>query len=102
MRFVSGCQGNSGRYGCEIWLARRLPFGSVGAECIWLDGRKVMVLHSDPHLLALRVQLRGSSLFVISGHAPHEADDVNAKDMVASFQCCPRIQGWVESSFWVT
>ena len=40
------------------------------------------------HLLALRVQLRGSSLFVISGHAPHEADDVNAKDMVASFQCC--------------
>ena len=31
-------------------------------------------------MLALRVQLRGCSLLVISGHAPHEGDDAQTKD----------------------
>ena len=60
--------------------SRRLPFGSVGADKIWLDHRKVTVLFSDPRMLALRVQLRGCSLLVISGHAPHEGDDAQTKD----------------------
>lgn len=80
VRYVSGCIEDSGLYGCEIWLSRRLPFGSVGADKIWLDHRKVTVLFSDPRMLALRMQLRGCSLLVISGHAPHEGDDAQTKD----------------------
>ena len=80
VRYVSGCIEDSGLYGCEIWLSRRLPFGSVGADKIWLDHRKVTVLFSDPRMLALRAQLRGCSLLVISGHAPHEGDDAQTKD----------------------
>ena len=80
VRIVSGSHDNSGHYGCEIWLARRIPFGQMEDEAIYCDHKKVTVLVSDPRLLAIRIQLRGCSLIVVSCHAPHEAATTDNKD----------------------
>ena len=80
IRVVSGNEGSEARYGCEVWLARRLPFGRVQEDPIHVDHKKITVLFAEPRLLAVRIQLRGTSLFVVSGHAPHEGDMGETKD----------------------
>ena len=80
VRVVGGSEGRGARYGCEIWLARRLAFGTTGETPLLLDHKKITVLFAEPRLLMIRIQLRGTSLIVVSGHAPHEADTAENKD----------------------
>ena len=79
IRVVSGA--SQGHYGVELWLARRLPFGSRDKNDIRVEASHITVLHSHPRLLATRVQLQGTSLIFVVGHAPHEADDLTEKDL---------------------
>ena len=80
IRIVSGDTTGKGHYGCELWLAKRLPFGSNGRQDVKVDISCVTVLHCSPRLLATRVQLPGTSLLFLVGHAPHEAAELAAQE----------------------
>ncbi len=72
VRIVSGDEKSKGKFGCELWLARRLPIGTRGSAPIYIRPDRITVLHGDPRLLIVKVQIDSTALTLAVGHAPHE------------------------------
>eukprot|EP00435_Cladocopium_sp_Y103_P060701 s101_g22.t1 len=73
--YASGFQqcGHTRHHGCELWFHRNLPFAVLdnGAK-IFLADCNIIVLRSDPRLLAIRIEVVPDvlDLYFVAAHAP--------------------------------
>ncbi len=64
---------SSGNYGCAVWLNKDQPIAvTTEGQPVYFCNTKVVVLHSQPRLLIVRVKGHGICLDVCSFHAPHK------------------------------
>ena len=72
IRVVSGDHNLKGKFGCELWIARRLRIGNRNTKALFFQPDRITVLHGDPRLLVVKLQVDSSSFVFVVGHAPHE------------------------------
>ncbi|CAE7260050.1 unnamed protein product [Symbiodinium sp. CCMP2592] len=69
VRLCSG-RDSQGHYGVELWVAKRLPISTSAQHHIHLQLSDLLVVHSDPRTLIVRLARRGLNVLFTAIHAP--------------------------------
>ena len=75
----SSCD-SQGCFGCAIWLSKTLPFIAAGQRVHYLSKEECTVVHAEPRLLIVQVDLPGFPVTYVSAHAPYDGHKSHCAD----------------------
>ena len=78
IRIVGAAEGGQG--GVELWITTKIPL-KTHTDVHYFTRQDALVLHADPHLLVVSLNILGTKTICLVGHAPHRGhDNVDIRD----------------------
>ena len=68
VRIIGTAEGGQG--GVELWITTKIPL-KTNKSVHYFTRQDALVLHADPHLLVVSLNILGSKTICVVGHAPH-------------------------------
>ena len=72
---VSSKRESASEMGCELWISKKLPFGTINGEDAFINNSQVIALVQEPRLLVVRCISPVLNAILIVAHAPWNATE---------------------------
>ena len=78
---ISAGRTKAGSHGCELWIATKVHYATIGGTKAYLKSTDVVAIHADPTLLVCSISAPALDIIVVVALAPHTGkpmEEINA------------------------